>query len=516
MELVSINENNIDLMDKVLSKNFDTKITDNNKRLFTTVGTIENEPVSIGYIFKEDNMYYIDYLIVEEYKTDIITKQLINTLQKEAINRYNVKEIYYRSNKNNEFYLNQTVFQGKFEFESVMENEVVLKFTVGNEINVSLALSDVFDTLSKLEISTSYKKDKEKVKMYNEVFSKLEPFMDGNTEYHYNVLKEINYKISSLKNKKEKTIEEYDYLELLEDRVYRAKMKIDTILLSKRPSINLTKNSNEKIFLSSNLSLTDIINNNGLVRYLTTVYDEIYYPVKNDYIELVNILYKDEPNLKLVPVRDFDELFTLVLDQERIKEITNCNDITVLTCSRYPTFSDLKEPEFIHSSTIKSYDSIKVDIENFWSSFHIPDTQISIQLYQVLLQNGIDNYVFVHNNTTTGKCFDISRVESEIGKTKDEILYINPRQNEYSSGHPFYAIADIFVNRSLIDYKQVLIHATYLYITNSSLLAMATHLPLDSYNFYYVGTQDLSFLHDETSKYSYYESDFRKFIQLQP
>jgi hypothetical protein len=80
--------------------------------------------------------------------------------------------------------------------------------------------------------------------------------------------------------------------------------------------------------------------------------------------------------------------------------------------------------------------------------------------------------------------------ESALNVDKDKILLIDINNNYYPQGHHFHDLAARFIGLPLPYYKNSLIHAKKLLLSDSSLFCMAISLPVECEKFYYISRDD--------------------------
>ena len=175
------------------------------------------------------------------------------------------------------------------------------------ELKLSLLLpvsyGEAFDKLTILDIKLEKIKDNRRndvQKEYNAIFSKIQPLFNINVFYHYNILKDINTRIWEMQDtfRDSNDIEEKNRLcnEIIidNDRRFRVKNKINYLLSSHlKEQKGYTK---RQAFISNELN-----NNNGLIRYLSTLYDEVIVDGFDD------SMYIDDPTIKFNSEHDSED-----------------------------------------------------------------------------------------------------------------------------------------------------------------------------------------------------------------
>jgi hypothetical protein len=160
------------------------------------------------------------------------------------------------------------------------------------------------------------------------------------------------------------------------------------------------------------------------------------------------------------------------------------------------------------------YDNFNIPYNIFWNYFKLPETIQEESLYNILIDNNIEDYVFVHNTTSDKQ---LSHINTEWLKSIYNIDYnitliINPNINMYKKSDYFYDIAEMFINKNILNYKDVLINATSIFLSNSAFFCLAIHLDLKATNKIVFKRDDNSINYLWTPEYGYNKTN--TFIEL--
>jgi hypothetical protein len=146
------------------------------------------------------------------------------------------------------------------------------------------------------------------------------------------------------------------------------------------------------------------------------------------------------------------------------------------------------------------YKDVNMDYNTFWTYFHIPTISESTSLYNLLLDS---SYAVLHTGSSTGECISIEAVETKFNISRNDIILIDVNRNIYPETHKFHKIADLFVNKPLAYYKDSLINATYVIVSDSSVFCMAMNLSIKTDNCYVVSrSSGYSYIYSEQFGYS--------------
>lgn len=383
-----------------------------------------------------------------------------------------------------------------------------------NTLDLPVSFGEAIDKLSILEIKLENIHDSRKADVEREYLllnNKLNQYLSDDISFHYTILKEINKNIWDMQdvfrestNHEEKVILCIKIIEE-NDRRFRVKKKLNYLFQS---HLCEQKGYNPKqAFVLSHLGLGDCFTISPAIRYLSTIYDNVVVVCKEKYVNNVKLLYQDDPSITFHIVNnDSDISPNYDCPMELFQSITTNYDL--YTCGFHKI-----DKATINVSNIPFcfYKDLQIDTNYFWKYFYIPFTDISKTLYKNLESKP---YAIIHNQSSTGECFTTEYVEKTFEISKESTIFINVNKNIYPQGHPFYSLAEQFVNIPLIYYKDVLIHAEYVCLSDSSLFCMAINLPIQTDNCYVVSRKvDYSYLYESEYACSPY-SNKPRFITL--
>lgn len=281
-----------------------------------------------------------------------------------------------------------------------------------------------------------------------------------------------NFRYSHDENNKTKLCKE---IIVENDRRFRIKNKINSLAnsnLREQKGYNL-----RKAYIVTHQGLGDNITAIGMVRYLSTCYDQVIVPCKRKNYDNLKLFYEDDPTIVLEP---FDDEFS-TLNKQKLDDKKKTMNLYVCGC--HNGFTNFNELPFCF------YSNVNIDHQFFWNYFYVP-------IYKYCeLHNEVKNleYVFVHNFGSQGKVFDDKYVTDKLGLDKNNILFVNPNENMYTIGHKFYEIANKFVGKLLIHYANVIINAKYVILTDSSFFCMALNLDMNTNECYYVSRNNKNY-----------------------
>lgn len=227
---------------------------------------------------------------------------------------------------------------------------------------------------------------------------------------------------------------------------------------------NICVKNNMAVFLT-HFGLGDHINTLPIVIYLSSLYDSITIICIKNYYNNLKAFYENNDKIKISHVNESERIYPLNNLPNFLKKFSN-HDI-------YITGIHKKNHMPFNYLPFNFYDDIKLDYSIFWNKFIIPDTKISNKLYDLLKDK---KYYFIHNSTSYGELFNIDNIPN----IDNNYIIINPCKNMYLPIHEHYELAEKFVNHLILDYKQVIMHANKLYLSDSSFFCLAINIELDT------------------------------------
>ena len=338
-----------------------------------------------------------------------------------------------------------------------------------SEVTLPVSLGEALDKLTILDIKMEKITDERRAdvqKEYNVLMQTLSAYVKA-FPYHYRILKDINrtlWDIQDVFHGKDVTPEQGAEIArqiLLEnDRRFRVKAKINTLSNSVlREQKGYTK---KRAFVYTHLGLGDMIWMNGAVRWLATAYDEVHVVCKNKYAANVTALYADDPSIKLHLINDDPDLHPWPIKRFAFIE----QGFTVYSCGYFAQ----KPDKAIYDLPNSFYDDLAMPRSIRRAYFHVPRTPAAKSL--AALYEGIP-YIVIHEESSIKKIPIAKKVLAGVSR-----LILDLNKNQYESTHTLYPLAQHVVNRPLIEYTYLIEGAEELYMIESSIYCMASHLDL--------------------------------------
>jgi len=465
----------------------------------TVVGTIETgaRSISYGHIDYDltNNTNWVGVCVLEEYQGHGYGKQMFQYLM-DHIQKHNIENVKLTVDVDNWRALNMYLRSGFkiIDTDTTHRQYYTMKLIKSPLLEVSLG--EAMDKLTILDIKKQKIKDDRLQfveKEYNMLFNELEHYIVEH-KYYYTILLSINKIIWEMQDEFRYS-NNNDYknelcLKIIDenDRRFRVKRKINNLCHSE---LKEQKGYNpKKAFVLTHLGLGDNITSIGAVRYLSTQYDEVYVVCKTKYRHNVEMFYRDDPDIKVVPF-DNDEYISpnFGCSKARFLEITQGMDTYL--CG-YHLFDKPMAPTDM--LPFNFYKDLNINPQYFWTYYHLNNQCAeSKELYSMVKDYEI---VFVHNQASTGLIFDDKEILAKlnIGPTDtnntntSKRIVINPDKNIYNreTDPELHRIAEQFVYKPLLHYMDIIIHSKYLVLADSCFFCLSLNLPIQTDHCYYI------------------------------
>ena len=146
-----------------------------------------------------------------------------------------------------------------------------------------------------------------------------------------------------------------------------------------------------KLVIHHHLGLGDHIDCNGMVRYLLNQFEEIDVFAKKHYAPMIAYMYRDKPNIKVVPVEGNEYKFVY----DYMKQYPNCDFLRV----GHEHYIDQKGKNCWEIF----YEQLNLPLDVKFDEFYIEsDTEEENRVFNKLNPSG-ENFIFVHNESSEGR-----------------------------------------------------------------------------------------------------------------
>lgn len=496
-----------------------------NNHLITLIGCINDQPIAYGHIDCEHQQYWLGICVHHNYQhqgygTGILT-ELLTCFEHSQINVLNLTV---DKDNGNAIHMYEKV---GFVIETVHDTYYHMILLKTNNITIPVSIGEAVDKLTILEIKSNKIRDQRvnDVKTeYDMLNNLLKPYINQpKCQYLYHMLKNIN---QSIWDKQDKF--KYSNLNMIKTQIctqiiaendtrFRIKNKINQQMKSKfkeQKGYKLTK-----AVVLSHCLIGDQILMIPAVRYLSLMYDEVYVYSIHKYITQVKQFYQDDPQIKIIECADNwwkQPSFYQTLQLEQFEEKNR------YICGMHTKY--LKNVEQVNNDHVPFcfYRHINLPYSVFWEYFYTDRTKNSTYLWHSLQEHNITNFIFAHTETGNGPLITVADIEKHLTLSINDVLIVDPNTNHYSIGHPFYQLAQQMCGHIINDYVDLLVNATYLYLSDSCFFCLAMLLGLKSdhcyvrsrfnYTYDYIWSTNYDFNPNITDCYtSYHRKIFKPF-----
>lgn len=311
------------------------------------------------------------------------------------------------------------------------------------EISTPVSVGELIDKYSILSIKEEFINDEEKLKHIKYEKETLEKIMPEFHSIYLTMLIDINKKIWKDQDefRENPTMEKCITIIEDNDRRFRVKNKINALSKIKEQKSYPKK----KAIFCGHTEVGDTITNIGIVRYLSTCYDELIVLVRKEYYNIAFELYKDDETIKVHVREEFD--------------------------SEHPKYFDYSH----NQRFIEKYEKLNYKVYSVFLNSSSPPTNKTKFYDQFYNECGIDpSYRFKYNYITRYK------------DKEEELMKLYIRRKPFTFAHtdrPFESnlyTYNAYSNTSdfILHFSKMIEEADELYLNDRSFLCLANHLDL--------------------------------------
>tara|TARA_Y100000389_G_scaffold199441_1_gene237836 strand:+ start:4736 stop:5968 length:1233 start_codon:yes stop_codon:yes gene_type:complete len=395
---------------------------------------------------------------------------------------------------------------------------------IGNTLTLPVSLGEALDKLTILEIKLDKIKDdrkKDVQKEHDVLRKKLVEYIDKNN-VHYDILKKINLSIWELQDKfryGNSTDKDEICMEIIEenDRRFRVKNKINV-----RTDSELKEQKGYKpkrAMVLGHLGLGDNLHTVGMVRYLSTIYDEVIVICKKDNEKNIKQIYSDDPVIRVLSVlcdRDISPAYGA--DPQKFNKIFRNHKKYLMGFHKHGLRAVYGPGKQMYDLPFSFYDDVKISHSVFWDYFHVNKPEESTEMHVSLEKNGITDYIFMHNTASGGEVFTFDFITKKYNIDKNETLVVNPCTCMYEPGDKYYDIAKSLTDKPILTYMDLIGNASMVVMSDSSFACLAWHIEMKTDKcFIYCrvdSAHNFAYGHIWSDKYKSKNDKLKKFIQI--
>jgi len=395
----------------------------------------------------ESGRYYLGICVMPEYQGKGIGTKLIEFLLK-----LHTDELYLSVDKTNTSAIR---LYEKYQFKRIDETDKSYLYKLQKSLVLDVSIGEAIDKLTILDIKLEKINDSNKKehcqKEYNSIHTSLKNYLDSCSRF-YTWLKYINLQIWNLQDemreKNNYSKETFHKILDLNDMRFRVKKRINSMFDSSLQEQKGYSNKNG-IFLT-HLGMGDLINMNGAIRYASLMVDTLYVISKKCNAKNVREMLADDTSIFIVECKNDDS--DILSNINFIKSSVNITHTfnSGFHCGRN-TFNNIP---------FDFYDDLHFswDIKNIFAHFN---TYCRLPVPSI-------PYIFTHTSSSNGT------TNIKYTWNKDDILTIDPNKNMYDPSHTWYNLAEIYLNKPIFSYFDVIKNAKEIHVTDSSFYCLST------------------------------------------
>jgi GNAT superfamily N-acetyltransferase len=458
----------------------------------TVITKKDGNIVGYGHIDFDGNKHWLGLCVLEKFQRLGYGKLTLDFLVNHALN--SDIELYLTvDNSNSRAY---KIYE-KAGFKCIEKYKTSTLMVIPSRcIRVPVSVGEAFDKLSILKIKMDNISDKRREDVlleYDILKTSLHSYMNiSSVTFYYNLLLSVNlciwklqenFRITDDKDKKDnicvKIIEE-------NGRRFRIKSKLNSVLNSKLREQKGYARS--KAFFLGHLGLGDNISCSPIVRYLSTIYDEVTVVCKeHNYANIID-LYSDDDTIKIYNVTDDYEISPLFWQGRNALSKLN-GEYTIILSGHH----NIHNPEIdVSVLPLCFYDQLGIDRSVITDYCFFPETD-TLSLPEI-------PFVLLHSHTSYGPLFSVEDVEKKLKINRDEILIVDVNSNIYENGHKFFDQAQAFVGLKIFRYVSALKKCKILVLSDSSLFCIAIMTVPKREDFYYISRYNADYSHVTTAR----------------
>ena len=343
-------------------------------------------------------------------------------------------------------------------------------------IKVPVSIGEAIDKLTILDIKYDMIKDTRRddcKKEYDMLITELKDFVkDKDNYYYFEILKYINLKIwkdqDIIRNLTDDAKIGKLSIQILKDNDARFRIKkiindVANSQLKEQKGYNKTRAA-----FIGHMGMGDFFNLNGVIRYISILYDELILFCPFQYADNIKQMFSDLNNIKYLEV-DKNNLYTSVTKEALEKASEAKID------SLYKSGYQLNRGADVSRIPLSFYDEMNIDREVMKVFSRISRPITSVNLKNILKEMNIEYSLYHLIGSADCNSYPFDKVVSE-NKNNPDHLILDVKKNRYDVGHKYYEVANLFINLPILEYCDIIMTAKELHFVNSSFFCLAARI----------------------------------------
>jgi hypothetical protein len=224
------------------------------------------------------------------------------------------------------------------------------------------------------------------------------------------------------------------------------------------------------------LRLSDSVLGISAARYLSTLYDVVWFFVSEKYKSNIEAILQDDDSIKIQKTNSADEAF---FTAESHRNSSN-------TADQFYFYKDKKNYDFgFDEFSLAFYDYFDFDRKIFWEFFHCSVLGASLK-NKILTENKFykGGYVFLDPHLSDRSDLLVQKIEKKFNIFKESILFVDTKKNHYALGDKYYEVAKSVLGLPLEKYKKLIEDAWIVVLGPNELATFAINLKIKTDNCY--------------------------------
>jgi hypothetical protein len=245
----------------------------------------------------------------------------------------------------------------------------------------------------------------------------------------------------------------------------------------------------KNVCLLIHFGIGDVINMIPVINYISPACKNIKLVCLHKYLNTIRTFFENNHKISYLPISSVT--LTDMYSFDELLYETELYDYRIIRCGLHLRHYEvthrlpLSDSYVLENVPFDFYRQLGIPYSIFWNQFSLPPLKDDYMM-NYIKDSKIKNICFIHNTTSDSDIpiIDQHWIKTRFGVDSNQVLFINPTTNMYKQGHVYYDIANRYVNRPILDYRNVICEASYVLVTNSAFFCLALHLPIITPNKY--------------------------------
>jgi len=231
-------------------------------------------------------------------------------------------------------------------------------------------------------------------------------------------------------------------------------------------------NFKENCIIIGHLALGDQFIINGIIRYYSNIYNNVYIVSKKKYVKSIESIYNDNINIKIISVDTDNNI--LDYNHSIFKEKYNYDIIKIGLHNNnwYVNKSSLIIDNLPYNFYKTFYEQLNLDYYEIRKRYEKINRNVTEEelFYKKTMKNYNDKYIFIHDNLD-------NTIQNNIFKEIEYPIF-HPNKNYYENNPYLNHLWNNSISNNILDYCKILENAEEIHVIFSSFLNLCMFLDL--------------------------------------